>query len=95
MAWRDGAFSSASGIVRDFSVSIQLQEESGLQWWFTGVYGPHQDNLKQFFLQELRDVRELCAGPWVVAGDFNQIFCSENKNNTNINRSLMAGSGDL
>jgi hypothetical protein len=27
--------------------------------------------------------------PWVVAGDFNQIFCSENKNNTNINRSMM------
>jgi hypothetical protein len=35
-----------------------------MQWWFTGVYGPHQDNLTQFFLQELRDVRGLCAGPW-------------------------------
>jgi hypothetical protein len=64
VTWRDGALSSASSIVHDFSVSIQLQEESGMQWWFTGVYGPHQDNLTQFFLQELRDVRGLCAGPW-------------------------------
>jgi hypothetical protein len=25
---------------------------------------------KKMFLQELRDLRALCAGPWLVAGDW-------------------------
>jgi len=29
------------------------------------------------------------VGPWMVAGDFNQIYKSEDKNNSNINRSLL------
>jgi hypothetical protein len=37
-----------------------------VQFWFTGVYDPHQDNLKQEFFQELRDVSSNCTGPWVV-----------------------------
>jgi endonuclease/exonuclease/phosphatase family metal-dependent hydrolase len=68
---------------------LLLQEDSGLQFWFAGVYGPHQDNLKQEFLQELRDVRSNCTCPWVVAGDFNQIYSLEDKNDNNINRALL------
>lgn len=89
MAWRDGVFTSSNPLVKEYSVSIQLQENSGPQWWFTGVYGPHQDNLKQDFLQELREIRVGCEGPWIVAGDFNQIYSSEDKNNTNINRAML------
>jgi exonuclease III len=64
VACRDGVYSSIGSLVRDFSVSVKLQEESGAQWWwFTGVYGPHQDNLKQSFLQELREIRETCTCP--------------------------------
>jgi hypothetical protein len=29
------------------------------------------------------------VGPWIVAGDFNQMYKSEDKNNSNINRSLL------
>jgi exonuclease III len=89
VACRDGAYSVIESLVHDFTVSVKLQEEGGAQWWFTGVYGPHQDPLKHSFLQELRDVRETCAGPWVIAGDFNQIYNSEDKNNANINRAMM------
>jgi hypothetical protein len=49
-------------------VSVQFQLLSGQLWWFTGVYGPHQDNLKLTFLQELGVVRNECEGPWIVAG---------------------------
>jgi hypothetical protein len=74
IVWRDGSFVSVDSIVKNFSVSVQFQEESGSCWWFTGVYGPHQDSLKQAFLHELRSVREECAGPWLLCGDFNLIF---------------------
>jgi hypothetical protein len=62
---------------------------SGQLWWFTGVYGPHQDNLKLAFLQELGVVRNECEGPWIIARDFNMIYRAEDKNNSNINRALM------
>jgi len=58
-------------------------------WWFTGVYGPHQDADKMDFLNELREVRNLCTGPWVIGGDFNMIYSAEDKNNENLNRAMM------
>lgn len=40
-------------------------------------------------MQELRDIRALCVGLWLVAGDFNLIYQAEDKNNSNLNRALM------
>jgi hypothetical protein len=53
------------------------------------VYGPQGDDEKILFLQELRDVRTACAGPWLVAGDFNLIYKTSDKNNSNYNRAMM------
>ncbi|KAJ1255933.1 hypothetical protein BS78_K130600 [Paspalum vaginatum] len=69
--------------------SADVMEEEGRNWWLTGVYGPQGDNDKITFLQELRDVRALCAGPWVIADDFNLIYQAANKNNNNLNRAMM------
>jgi exonuclease III len=49
VAWRDGSFVSATSVIKDNSVSVQLQSENGPLWWFAGVYGPHQDSLKSAF----------------------------------------------
>jgi exonuclease III len=89
VAWRDGSYSSSASVIKEYSVSVQFQLMSSHLWWFTGVYGPHQDNLKHYFLQELREVRNDCVGPWIIAGDFNLIYRSEDKNNSNINRVLL------
>jgi hypothetical protein len=53
------------------------------------VYGPQVNQDKILFLQELRDIRNHCAGPWLVAGDFNLIYRNEDKNNANLNRAMM------
>jgi hypothetical protein len=66
-----------------------LQEKNGSCWWFTGVYGPHQDNLKSSFLHELREIRDTCVGPWIIGGDFNLIFREEDNSNSNINRAML------
>jgi hypothetical protein len=65
IAWRDGSFSSVASIMKNYSISVQFQDEFGAAWWFTGVYGPHQDSLKLSFLQELREIRDVCIGPWL------------------------------
>ena len=89
VAWRDRNLSTGVSVIKEFSVSVQFQLLSGQLWWFTGVYGPHQDNLKLAFLQELGVVKNECEGPWIIAGDFNMIYRAEDKNNSNVNRSLL------
>jgi hypothetical protein len=53
------------------------------------VYGPHRDEDKQAFLQELRSVRTGRAGPWLICGYFNLVYKAEDKNNGHLNRCLM------
>jgi exonuclease III len=90
VTWRDGVFGVVDQWwVHQHSVFVKLSVEDEPAWWFTGVYGPSQDAGKVAFLDELREVRSECSGPWVLAGDFNMIYSSEDKNNTNLNRAMM------
>jgi len=89
IAWRDGSFMVNHHRVHRHSVSVLFSNNEDLAWWFTGVYGPQRDVDKLAFLEELREVRANCPGPWMLAGDFNMIYCSEDKSNENINRAMM------
>lgn len=53
------------------------------------MYGPQSDADKLLFLDELRAIRTGCAGPWLIAGDFNLIYRAEDKNNPNVDRAMM------
>lgn len=89
VAWKRGLLESDSHRVHRHSVSVRFKLDDEPDWWFTGVYGAHQDSEKVGFLEELREVRNLCAGPWVIGGDFNMIYSAEDKNNENLNRAMM------
>lgn len=89
VAWQSSACQALTTRVDSFSVSVLFQNMDGQQWWFTGVYGPQQDAQKVLFLQELRTVRAVCPGPWVITGDFNLIYRAADKNNSNIDRAMM------
>jgi hypothetical protein len=65
----------------------------GCNWWLIGIYGPHADDEKLNFLQELHDWRALCNGPVLIAMDFNFIYQTMNKKNANLNRALMGHFG--
>jgi hypothetical protein len=71
------------------SISVQFQNSSGQDWWLSCVYGPQNNNDKILFLQELREIRIDCQGPWVIVGDFNLIYKAEDKNNDNFNKAMM------
>lgn len=75
--------------VDTYSASVRFRKEDGVDWWFTGVYGLQLDAHKLLFLQELRDVRVACTGPWAIAGDFNLIYRGADKSNANIDRVMM------
>jgi len=63
VAWRQGILTSDQHRVHRHSISIRFRIDDEPDWWFTGVYGPHQDADKVSFLNELREVRSNCTGP--------------------------------
>jgi len=89
VAWREDVFTAECHRVHRHSVSVKFRSDGEHEWWFSGIYGPHLDADKPAFLEELREVRSQCNGPWMLAGDFNMIFCAEDKNNDNVNRAMM------
>lgn len=53
------------------------------------MYGPQGDDAKVQFLQELREIRLACQGPWLTLSDYNLIINDEDKNNGNLNLAMM------
>lgn len=94
IAWKSMACTALTSRVDSYSASVLFQNVDGLQWWFTGVYGPQHDDQKILFLDELRTVRQACPGPWVIGGDFNLIYRAEDKNNPNVDRAMMGRSAE-
>lgn len=79
IAWRDCSFSVDHYCVHCYSVSVLLSSKDDPAWWLIGVYGPQHEVDKVAFLEELREVCDNCPAPWMLAGDFNMIFCSEDR----------------
>ncbi|WVZ58922.1 hypothetical protein U9M48_009140 [Paspalum notatum var. saurae] len=89
LGWRQRIEQPVSYRIDTYSVSVKFCNGNLQSWWLTCVYGPQGDENKIAFLQELRDIRSSCLGPWVVMGDFNLIYKAEDKNNSNLNRATM------
>lgn len=89
IAWRNRLGTVGASRIDSHCVSVQFCPDQGAAWWLICVYGPQENQDKILFLQELRDIRAQCTGPWVVAGDFNLIYKAEDKNNSNLNRAMM------
>jgi hypothetical protein len=71
-------------------VSVKLWQLDGdVDWSWLSVYSPSQDQGKPDFLSELHDLRMFCAGSWLLSGDFNLIYRTEDKNNNRVNSRLM------
>jgi exonuclease III len=89
VAWRHNLKSTGQSRIDNHSVSVQFCKENGTAWWLTCVYGPQGDAEKLLFMQELRDIRTTCLGPWMLAGDFNLIYSTSDKNTNHFNRAIM------
>lgn len=72
------------------SLTGYVHTKEGVSWWITAVYAPQGDELKTQFLMDLDARRAVCPGPWMLLGDFNMILRASEKNNTNINRTMMS-----
>ena len=81
---------SMSRISQDsFSLNAEVNTVSNSSWWLTVVYGPQRSEDKIRFLAELEERRVLCPVPWLIIGDFNMILNASDKNNLNLDQSMM------
>jgi hypothetical protein len=71
------------------ALSAKVSTAGAVPWWISVVYGPQEDADKIAFLQELRDLRLECPGPWMICGDFNLIYRDVDKNNDLLDRRMM------
>jgi exonuclease III len=79
-----------------FSISGVVVHRADLfSWTMTAVYGPQEDEFKQDFMREIRQVKALVQDKWMILGDFNLICSTEDKRNSNVNLRLMGQFRDL
>nr|CCI55298.1 PH01B001G05.21 [Phyllostachys edulis] len=75
--------------VFSLSATVTLRECNST-FRLTIVYEPSQSNTKRAFLQEIASLKPPPGIRWLVLGDFNLIRQAADKNNSNINPTLMA-----
>lgn len=84
--WNDDVINIDSIDKKDFSltanVTIKATEVLSL---LTVVYGPTREQEKPQFLQEIRSLAPRQGIKWIILGDFNQIYKTTDKNNSNLN----------
>lgn len=71
------------------SLFVLLKSNSGQLFYVTIVYGPTDDNLKQQFISDLRNIAGLVDHPWILAGDFNLVRWLTDRSGNQRNFNLM------
>lgn len=89
IAWKSRAVTISDSLFTQNAITVKVCAPSGTPWWLTTVYGPQSDPDKILFLQELRDIRAACPGPWMLCGDFNLIYRDADKSAGTLNRRMM------
>jgi hypothetical protein len=85
VSFRDSCFDVGVVSKGEFLISTKLVLKSSRFFFeFVGVYGPADHSRSPLFLQELEEVVTRATSPVLIAGDFNLIRGSTDKNNRNI-----------
>ena len=60
-------------------IDVSVEEENGVMWRLTGLYGEPSWEHKERTYRNLRDLHAQSSLPWAVIGDFNRILYSSEK----------------
>lgn len=90
LAANDQFFTLQNFNTTTFIVSADvIMHADNSSWTITGVYGPQDDDDKESFLNEIKQLKARAKEEWMVLGDFNLIYKAADKSNSRLNRRLM------
>ena len=79
--WNDNLFAGETLFKNEYSISIGFtSKQTGDSWILTNIYGPCQDDRRQYFIQWLQDIDMPIDTKWMIMGDFNYIRYPHNRN---------------
>lgn len=73
MFWRNGLDVTVKSLSK-YHIDIQIREEDGWRWRFTGIYGEARSEEKKATWELLRTLSSQYNLPWLCSGDFNEIL---------------------
>lgn len=84
--WNSDELNVDSVTKRDFSLTANIIiKATAVTFLITVVYGPTRGRDKPQFLQEIRNLAPRQGIKWIILGDFNLIYKTIDKNNSNLN----------
>lgn len=84
VAWADSLFTNLGSYFTPNTLSVHLASTlNNFSFFITNVYAPASPELRPAFPDELKSIVTPPATPWMIAGDFNMIRYSHEKNNAN------------
>lgn len=89
-AWDHNLWTLSSSTALRYSLTTSFTSTiSDCDFIVTNVYAPSDHRQSPSFFAELLLLLPNVSGPWLIFGDFNLIRCADDKNNGNINLSLI------
>jgi hypothetical protein len=90
LACSQHSYTMSQVMVRTYSVTATMNRiADNATWTVTRVYGPQDDNDKQHFMQELRQIKQTVSECWILMGGFNLIYKASDKSSHRVNRRLI------
>lgn len=62
-----------------YCIDVDVKEDDGFCWRFTGVYGEAHKDLKHRVRKQMRDLGAQPKVSWLCVGDFSEILFSHEK----------------
>jgi exonuclease III len=91
LLWKDSDVVMSNVRIGLYSISAEVTLRHCMTpFSISTVYGPSRRDDKETFLQHLRHLKPPDGTCWLILGDFNLIYKASDKNNSNLNQSLMS-----
>jgi hypothetical protein len=72
--WKAGLNINLIGMPSKYHIDVEITENDGYKWRFTGVYGEPKQEERNKTWKLLRTLKNHSSLPWLCAGDFNEIL---------------------
>jgi hypothetical protein len=72
--WKAGININLLGMPSKYHIDVEITENDGYKWGFTGVYGEPRQEERSKMWRLLRTLKNHSSLPWLCAGDFNEIL---------------------